>query len=59
VPRNNFMGDPLHRFDVRVQRRFTVGGLAIDGIAEVFNLFNHRDLRQLHHRRAHRDLYRR
>jgi hypothetical protein len=41
VPRNNFVGDPLHRFDLRLQRRFSVGGLRIDGIAEVFNLFNH------------------
>ena len=41
VPRNNFVGDPLHRVDVRLQRRFSVGGLSVDGIAEVFNLFNH------------------
>ena len=41
VPRNNFVGDPLHRVDVRVQRRFNIGRLGIDGIAEVFNLFNH------------------
>ena len=41
VPRNNFVGDPLHRVDVRIQRRFSIGGLSVDGIAEVFNLFNH------------------
>ena len=41
VPRNNFVGDPLHRIDMRLQRRFNVGGLNVDGIAEVFNLFNH------------------
>ena len=41
VPRNNFVGDPLHRVDVRIQRRFNFGGLSVDGIAEVFNLFNH------------------
>jgi hypothetical protein len=41
VPRNNFVGDPLHRVDLRLQRRFSVGRLRVDGIAEVFNLFNY------------------
>jgi hypothetical protein len=27
--------------DMRIQRRFNVAGLSVDGIAEVFNLFNH------------------
>jgi hypothetical protein len=27
--------------DVRLQRRFSVGRLRVDGMAEVFNLFNH------------------
>ena len=42
VPRNDFVGDPLHRVDMRLQRRFRLGGrAAVDGILEVFNLFNH------------------
>jgi Carboxypeptidase regulatory-like domain len=42
VPRNNFVGAPLHRVDLRIQRRFRLRGRAgIDGILEVFNLFNH------------------
>jgi hypothetical protein len=42
VPRNNFVGKPLHRVDLRIQRQFRLGGRAgIDGILEVFNLFNH------------------
>lgn len=42
VPRNNFVGKPIHRVDLRVQRRFLLGGRAgIDGIVEVFNLFDH------------------
>ena len=42
VPRNNFVGDPLHRVDVRLQRRFGLGGRAgVDGILEVFNVLNH------------------
>jgi hypothetical protein len=44
VPRNNLVGKPLHRVDMRLQRRFGFGGRAkIDGILEVFNLFNHRN----------------
>ena len=42
IPRNNFVGKPIHRVDVRGQRRFSLGGrTGIDGIVEVFNLFNH------------------
>ena len=41
VPRNNFVGDPIHRVDLRIQRRFPLGGRAgIDGMIEVFNLFD-------------------
>jgi hypothetical protein len=42
VPRNNFVGNPIHRVDVRLRKRFPIrGSVAIDGILEVFNLFNH------------------
>ena len=42
VPRTNLVGDPIHRVDLRVQRRLSLGGRAgIDGILEVFNVFNH------------------
>ena len=41
APRNNLVGDPIHRVDMRVQRRFPLGGRAgIDGMLEVFNLFD-------------------
>jgi hypothetical protein len=41
VPRNDFVGEPIHRIDLRLQKRFSLGGrYSIDGIAEVFNLFN-------------------
>jgi hypothetical protein len=41
IPRNNLVGKSLHRVDVRLQRRFPLGrGSAIDGIVEVFNVFN-------------------
>jgi len=41
VPRNNFVGAPLHRTDVRLQRRFNLGHVRVDGMLEVFNVFNH------------------
>jgi hypothetical protein len=42
VPRTNLVGKPLHRVDVRLQRRFSFGGrAAVDGIVEMFNAFNH------------------
>ena len=41
VPRNSFAGLPIHRLDMRLQRRFKiVGGIGGDGIVEVFNVFN-------------------
>jgi hypothetical protein len=42
VPRNNLVGDPIHRVDLRLQQRFRLGGrVALDGILEAYNLFNH------------------
>jgi hypothetical protein len=42
VPRNNFVGKPIHRVDLRLQRRFPLLGRAgIDGLIEMFNVFNH------------------
>jgi hypothetical protein len=42
VARNNFVGDPIHRVDLRLQQRIPLAGaLRIDGMFEVFNLFNH------------------
>ena len=41
VPRNGFVGDPVHRVDVRLQERIPIGGrVRLDGILEVFNLFD-------------------
>jgi hypothetical protein len=41
VPRNNFVGRPIHRVDVRLQRKFNLGRVKLDGMVEVFNLFDH------------------
>ncbi len=42
MPRNNLVGHPIHRVDLRIQRRFQLAKHAgVDGILEVFNLFNH------------------
>jgi hypothetical protein len=44
VPRNNFVGTPIHRVDIRGMKRFRAGSrISIDGMVEVFNLFNHRN----------------
>jgi hypothetical protein len=41
-PRSDIVGEPVHRMDVRLSKRQQIGGGAtIDGILEVFNLFNH------------------
>jgi len=42
MPRNAIVGDPIHRVDMRIQKRFPLAGrFAVDGIFEAFNLFNH------------------
>jgi hypothetical protein len=42
VPRNPLVGDPIHRVDLRLQQRIPLAGrMAVDGMFEVFNLFNH------------------
>jgi hypothetical protein len=42
TPRNALVGDPIHRIDVRLTKRQRIAGRAtIDGMIEVFNLFNH------------------
>ena len=42
TPRNTLVGDPIHRVDLRAQRHVRLAGRAgVDGILEVFNLFNH------------------
>jgi carboxypeptidase family protein/TonB-dependent receptor-like protein len=40
IPRNNFVGLPLHRVDMRVQKSLALGRRSISGILDVFNLFN-------------------
>ena len=40
--RTGTYGDPLHRVDLRVIRRFTIyGRTAVEGSFEMFNVFNH------------------
>jgi hypothetical protein len=41
IPRQSFVGEPIHRVEMRVQQRVPLGGRAsLAGFAEVFNLFN-------------------
>jgi len=44
IPFNNFDLPSIHKVDLRLQHRFTIGRLKVDGIAEVFNVFNHTNL---------------
>ena len=42
VPRNGFVGDPIHRVDMRLQKKIALGAnRSIAGVVEVFNLLNH------------------
>ena len=42
APRNDFVGRPLHRVDLRFLKRVPLGGQRrIDGILELFNVLNH------------------
>ncbi|MBI2187122.1 MAG: hypothetical protein HYU37_08340, partial [Acidobacteria bacterium] len=44
VPRNDLERKPVHRVDVRLQQRIPlVGRASVDGILEVFNLFNRKN----------------
>ncbi|MBI4888434.1 MAG: TonB-dependent receptor [Acidobacteria bacterium] len=41
-PRNAILGKPIHRVDMRLQKRVPIAGrVSADGMFEVFNLFNH------------------
>jgi hypothetical protein len=42
VDRNHLVGNWIHRVDMRLQRRFSLGGsVSLDGIVELFNVLNH------------------
>ena len=41
VPRNALKGDAIHKVDARVTKTFRVGHVSLQGVAEVFNVFNH------------------
>ncbi len=42
VARNSFVGDSIHRVDLRLQQRIRVSGkVSLAGILETYNLFNH------------------
>jgi len=41
-PRNMIVGAPIHRVDMRLQKRIPIGGhRSLDGLVEMFNVFNH------------------
>jgi len=50
-----FVGSPLHRVDTRLQKRIPLGGRrTLDGMLELFNLFNHRNYGSYTRRRQSR-----
>ena len=41
IPRESFVGDPIHRIDLRLQERVPIKGrAAASAYVEIFNLFN-------------------
>jgi len=45
VARNNLVGRPIHRVDLRLQKAFpVVSKVKVDSMIEVYNLFNHENL---------------
>jgi hypothetical protein len=44
IARNAFDKPSIHKVDIRAQKRFSLGKAKIEGIVEVFNLFNHQNL---------------
>ena len=48
IERNSFVGTALHRVDMRLQQRIRLGGRrSLDGIFEVFNLFDYQTMVRL------------
>jgi hypothetical protein len=43
IERNSFDRPSLHRIDARLQKRVRISRVSLDGMIEVFNLFNHRN----------------
>jgi outer membrane receptor protein involved in Fe transport len=42
VPRNSFVGDPVHRVDLRATKQVPIArSVNLEGIFEIFNVFNH------------------
>ncbi len=42
VPRNNWVGNPIRRLDMRLQKHVKIGDRAsVDGMLELFNVFDH------------------
>jgi hypothetical protein len=42
LDRSQFVGKPIHRVDMRLQKRISLGGRRnLDGMIEMFNIFNH------------------
>ena len=43
VPRDDFQGKPIAKVDVRLTKDLSLGRMKLTGIAELFNVFNHKN----------------
>jgi hypothetical protein len=41
APRNNLEGSPIQRLDMRVQKHLKIARVGVDGMLELFNVFDH------------------
>jgi len=41
APRNNLVGSPIQRLDMRLQKHVKLGRAGVDGMLELFNVFDH------------------
>jgi hypothetical protein len=44
IPWNNFKLPAIHKVDARLQKRFSAGHVNVDGLVELFNVFDHQNL---------------
>jgi hypothetical protein len=40
VERNNFVGAPIHRVDMRLQKQLTLGKVKVSALLDLFNVMN-------------------
>ena len=49
APRNNLVGSPIQRLDMRLQKHVQLARVGVDGMLELFNVFDHANYGLVHH----------